>query len=81
MAKKIEMIAWFDKEGKINPIKFKYLDEEREKVIKIDKVMYREMEKLAGSVMWRFACSSIIGDTEVSYSIKYDISNNKWVLF
>lgn len=39
VAKPIEVIAWFDKEG-IHPIRFRLKDGEVLKVIKIEKVMY-----------------------------------------
>lgn len=81
MVSPIEMIAWFDKEGKINPIRFKVLEGDENQVIKIDKVLSRDAEKLAGCLMWRFVCLSVIDGVEKRYSIKYDMGNNRWILF
>lgn len=83
LAKSIQMIAWFDLDGKVNPIKFKY-EEEKDgcsKVIIIDKIMKRDLEKLAGNLMWRFTCSSKIDGIESIYEIKYDLINGRWLLF
>ena len=80
VAKPIQMIAWFNKDGSINPLKFK-LDEDEVKVIKIEKILKREKERLAGSIMEKFVCSSCINGEEKLYEIKYDSSTYKWILF
>ena len=74
------MIAWFDENGKINPVKFKY-EEDECKVICINKILNRSFEKLAGNPMWKFTCSSIIDNSEYTYNVKYDLINCKWLLF
>ena len=81
IAKSIQMIAWFDENGKINPIKFKYEQEEGIKVISINKILNRSYEKLAGNPMWKFTCSSIVDEAEYIYNVKYDLLNGKWLLF
>ena len=78
IAKPIQMIAWFNKDGSINPIRFK-IDEEESKVIKIDRILKRDKEKLAGNVMEKFVCSSCIDGIE--FEIKYDVTKYKWILF
>lgn len=81
LAKTIQMIAWFDENGKINPIKFKYEEEnEGTKVICINNILNRSFEKLAGNFMWKFTCTSIVDDTEYIYNIKYDLINCRWLL-
>lgn len=80
VAKPIQMIAWFNEDGTINPIKFK-INEEENKVIKIDKILKREQEKLAGNIMEKFTCSSCINGIEKIFELKYDIKNYKWILF
>lgn len=80
IAKPIQMIAWFDENGKINPMKFKY-EEDGCKVICINKILNRSFEKLAGNPMWKFTCSSIIENSEHIYNVKYDLTNSKWLLF
>lgn len=81
LAKPIQMIAWFDSSGKVNPIKFKLEQDEDSKVIIINKVINRELEKLAGNVMWKFTCISIVDGIEKIYKIKYDLIQGKWFLF
>lgn len=81
-AKPIQVIAWFDDKGKINPIKFKLETEEEEiKVIFIDKILNREFEKLAGTPMWKFTCKSLVNGVEQNYKIKYDLLSSKWIIF
>lgn len=81
IAKTVEMVAWFDDKGKINPVKFRVEGEEDTRVIKINKILNREYERLAGNPMWKFKCSSIIDGIESVYNIKYDVMSCKWLLF
>lgn len=80
VSKPIQMIAWFKKDGTINPIRFK-LDEEESKVIRIDKIIKRDKEKLAGKAMEKFVCSTCLDGVERIFELKYDISSCKWILF
>lgn len=80
VAKPIQMIAWFNKDGSINPIRFK-IEEDGDKVIKVDRVLKTERERLAGNIMEKFICSSIIDGIERLYEIKYDSNTYKWILF
>ena len=80
VSKPIEMIAWFNKDGTINPIRFKIEDDEC-KVIKVEKVLKREQEKLAGKAMEKFVCSTCLDGVERIFELKYDISSCKWILF
>ena len=81
IAKTVEMVAWFDDKGKINPVKFRVEADEDTKVIKINRVLNREYERIAGNPMWKFTCSSIIDGIESNYNLKYDLMNCKWLLF
>lgn len=80
VAKPIQMIAWFNKDGSINPIRFK-IEEDGEKVIKVDRVIKAERERLAGNIMEKFTCYSVIDGIEKLYEIKYDSNTYKWILF
>ncbi|MGG7143449.1 hypothetical protein ACQPVP_08280 [Clostridium nigeriense] len=80
VAKPIQMIAWFNKDGSINPIRFK-VEEDGDKVIKVDRVLKTERERLAGNIMEKFTCSSVIDGIEKLYEIKYDSNTYKWILF
>lgn len=81
IAKPIEMICWFDKDG-VHPIRFR-LQEQDEKniVIKVDKVITKTMERLAGNNMLVFECQSIINGRERRYQIKYELATCRWILF
>lgn len=80
IAKPIQMIAWFNEDGSINPIRFK-VDEGGDKVIKVDRVLKSEQERLAGSIMEKFTCTSIINGAEKIFEVKYDSKSYKWILF
>ncbi|MBU5317602.1 hypothetical protein KQI30_15225 [Clostridium bornimense] len=81
IAKTVEMVAWFDNKGKINPVKFKVEEDDDSKVIKINKILRRDFERLADNPMWKFTCSSIIDGIESSYNLKYDLMTCRWLLF
>lgn len=81
IAKTVDMIACFDKEGKINPFKFRYEEEDETKVVCVNKVLKREYKKLAGIPMMEFTCSSVIDGVEKRYIVKYDALNFKWIVF
>ena len=82
IAKPIEMVAWTDANGKINPVRFRIENKDESiSVIKIDKVISIENEKLAGNFMRVFTCQSIIKGSERIYEIKYELSTCRWILF
>lgn len=76
----IEMICHFSKEGVI-PLKFRYLEGDSYKVIKVDKIISKTSEKLCGNVGLIFDCQSIIDGIERLYQIKYIVNDMKWLLF
>ncbi|AFM40409.1 hypothetical protein Desaci_1386 [Desulfosporosinus acidiphilus SJ4] len=78
----IEMLSWFTKEGVINPIRYRITTEQSEPiVVKVDKVILRTEEKLAGNKMIIFRCQSVINGLQKIYEVKYEISTCKWFLF
>lgn len=82
IAKPIEMIVWFDKNGTVCPTSFKLIKEDSStETIKIDKIIKRAVEKFAGNKMLVFTCQSAINGTERIYEIKYELGTCKWVLF
>jgi hypothetical protein len=50
-------------------------------VIKIDKIIVKDTEKLAGNIMIVYKCQSLIDDTIKLFEIKYEISTCKWIPF
>lgn len=81
VAKKIEMIAYFKQDGKINPIRFRIEEEDKSEVIKISKIMDIQLEKLCGNKMWVFTCIAVIEGIEKIFELKYDVENCSWVLY
>jgi len=82
VAKPIDMVAWFTKDGCPNPVRFRFENEENTySTIKVDRVITKDTERLAGNSMIVFKCQSIIGSSEMVYEIKYELSTCKWVLF
>lgn len=82
VCKPIDMVAWFEKNGKVHPIKFRIKEKDNEnKVIKIDRIRSVKLEKLAGNLMHVFECESMIDDIFKIYEIKYEMDSCKWILF
>ncbi|MBN2795536.1 MAG: hypothetical protein JXR88_09035 [Clostridia bacterium] len=81
VCKPIDMIAWFEKDGKIHPIKFRIHEDDYNKVIVIQKIRVVKTEKLAGNLMYVFECESEINGTLKIYEIKYEMATCKWILF
>ena len=81
VAKNIEMIAYFKSDGMINPIRFRVEEENRMEVIKINKIISTDTEKLCGNKMIVFTCSAFINNTEKIFELKYDVEKCRWMLF
>jgi hypothetical protein len=80
--KPIEMIAWFTTEKKPIPLRYRLVDEnDTYKVIKVDRILFAEEEKIAGNRMILYRCQSIIHNTQKIYELKYEIDTCKWFLF
>lgn len=82
LAKPIEMVCWFEKTGIPHPIRFKLTaEDEREVVLKVDKVMFIDKEKLAGNEMLLFKCQSVIKGIQRIFELKYALKTCKWFLW
>lgn len=77
ISKQIEMVAYFDIDGSIKPLKFRIEESDTYKVIKIEKVISTQWE----DKILIFKCSSVIGDREMMFEIKYDTEKFTWVLW
>ena len=81
-ANPIEMVSYTKLNGVINPIRFRLqLQDESVIVIKVDRVITRENEKLAGNNMIVFKCQSQINDVQRLFELKYELSTCRWILF
>lgn len=82
VSKPVDVIASFSKEGIPTPIRFRYQDlDDQVVVVRIDGILFREIEKFAGNQMIVFRCESIISGISRTYEIKYELATCKWILF
>ena len=82
VAKPIEVVSYTDDKGDMRPLRFRIQNEDQTtKVIKIDKVITKETEKLAGNYMLVFKCQSLIDNIQRLFEIKYELQTCKWILF
>lgn len=82
IAKPIDVVSWTDTKGNINPVRFKIINKDESiSVVKIDKVICVDKEKLAGNNMLVFKCQSIINGSDKLYEIKYELSSCRFILF
>jgi len=82
LALPIEMVSYTDNKGSIKPIRFRMqIGDEPMQVIKIDKVIIKETEKIAGNIMIVYKCQSLFNNVFKLFEIRYEISTCKWILF
>lgn len=82
IAKPIEVVSYTNNKGDIRPLRFRLqMEDETIKVIKVDKVIVKETEKLAGNIMLVFKCQSLIDDVLKLFEIKYDLKTCRWMLY
>lgn len=82
IVKPIEMVSWTAIDGHINPVRFRIANEDESvSVIKIDKVITIDKEKLAGNNMLVYKCQSVIKGSERLFELKYELSSCKWILW
>jgi hypothetical protein len=81
LMKSVDMICINTREGELTPVKFRMLDNGENRIIRIDKVLDRREEKLAGNRMIVFKVRSNIFNNEIIYEMKYEISTCKWYVY
>lgn len=82
LALPIEVVSYTDSKGVIKPIRFRVqIDDEPMQVIKIDKIIVKQTEKLAGNIMIVYKCQSLIDNVVKLFEIKYELASCKWILF
>lgn len=82
IAKPIEMLAWYESDGTLNPVRFKITNKDgSESLINIDKIVKRSREWLAGNTMLIYDCIGVVADKERSFQLKFEICTCKWILF
>lgn len=81
VAKPIEVISWFTEEGIPRPLKLRIKNKNKWDVLKIDEVVDKRVERLAGNEMYVFTCNSNIDGSKKIYDLKFEIETCKWMLF
>lgn len=82
LAKPIEVISYTNGNGELRPLRLRIqLEDKTLKVIKVDKVITKDIEKLAGNNMIVFKCQSLIDNMEILFEIKYELNTCRWILF
>ncbi len=80
--REVEVLAIFDQSGHVRPLRFRIEDNMGErKTIKVDRIILAEVEKLAGNVMIKYRCQSIIDNQSRVFELKYERDTYKWYLF
>lgn len=70
----IEMIASFNTEGILTPIKYKIIDDGGESAaVKVDNVLTRSEEKVAGVRSVIFRCKSVVDGVQRVFELKYEL--------
>lgn len=81
MMKPIEVLAWFSIEGAPRPLRFKLQgDYDEVHVYKVEQILHRSEEKLAGNRMLIYRCQSEIEGTQRLFELKYEPNTYKWYL-
>jgi len=76
------MICCTNRDGVITPIKFRIADEDKEyRIIRIDRILSRKEEKLAGNRMLVFSAQSVINGNVCRFEMKYEFTTCKWFLY
>jgi alpha-glucosidase (family GH31 glycosyl hydrolase) len=77
----IEMIAVFNRDGSIKPIRFRLQENHELKVVKIIKIYANHKDKLAGDFICIFTCLVLINDVQRMCEIRYELGSTKWTIF
>ncbi len=77
----IECIAWFDDKGRPTPLRFRILDDNGNKTVKVDHIIHREIQKIEGKDIYIFDCQSKFRDQLKIYQLRYHLDTCKWILF
>jgi hypothetical protein len=81
VAKEVEMVAVFDKQGIPKPLRFKIDDDDGLYVVKVDQVVSTESIRPAGMEALVFRCQSVINGIEKQYELVYRIKPHRWELY
>ncbi|GAB6087833.1 hypothetical protein [Alkaliphilus crotonatoxidans] len=82
LRKPIEILTKFDPEGNGRPVRFRFLNEDDEyTIIKVDRVIKRELDKFAGNTMIKYTCETCIQGEIKLFELRHEINTSKWYLY
>ena len=83
IAKVVEVLAWFEEDGAVLPLRVKLLDENEKtgSEVKIDRILSNSEEFLAGHLMSVFLCQSLVDGVERLFELKFENDTCSWILF
>jgi hypothetical protein len=82
LMKSVDMICLSSSEGDITPLKFRIREGGNEpRIVKIDRIISKKEEKIAGNRMLVFTVQSEMDGLERVYEMKYEIQSFKWYLY
>jgi len=80
--KTIRMISVTEEDGVLTPLKFQLKSKDEGRItVKVDNVILRNEEKLAGNKMLIYRCQSQINGMLRIFELKYEVSTCKWYLY
>jgi hypothetical protein len=79
--KKIEMVAQFNKDGLLRPIRFRISENDTEKVIPIKLLKYATDEKIEGIRYRRFVCMVEIEEIQKLCEVTFRPDTMEWRLY
>jgi hypothetical protein len=75
----IDMLAWFDKEGNPNPIRFRTQNKEGENIVlRVEKVTNKETRKVGGNYIIYFHSKVVSDDRCMRMKLMYELGSCKW---
>lgn len=78
--KPIEMIAHNKPDGSIRPLRFRIMENDELKVLKIDKIFTSSIAKIEGIPTYVFSCMVTANGINHMCEIRYDMNNTRWRL-
>ena len=80
--KTIKMLSMTEENGIQTPLKFQLKNKDGGCItVKVDNVILRNEEKLAGNKMIIYRCQSQINGVLKVFELKYEVSTCKWYLY
>lgn len=78
----IDVIAYFTKEGDIQPLKFRFNERGTEEniTIPVNKILTTDINIYGGNLMHVFHCQTFNNGINNSYEIRYETKSNRWYL-